>query len=129
MGIKINNIDRTNTDAKILPCKILEKKPLSNTTYKLYTATGIIKTCFQSLDLIELKSVHFPSLEAADPTQLPEITLIQACRDNTKWQTPAPDGSKCSCKGSCITNKCHCKKAGLKCSTKCHPSNQCQNKF
>ena len=129
VGIKINNVDRTNTEAKFLPCKILEKKPLANSPYKLYSATGIIKTRFQSQDLIEMKSVHFPSLETVDPTQLPEITLIQASRDNTKWKTPAPDGSRCSCKGSCITNKCRCKKAGLKCSTKCHPSNQCQNKF
>ena len=129
VGIKINNVDLTNTDAKILPCKILEKKPLSNSSYKLSSATGIIKTRFQSQDLIEMKSVHFPSLETVDPTQLPEITFIQASRDNTKWKTPAPDRSRCSCKGSCITNKCRCKKAGLKCSTKCHPSNQCQNKF
>ena len=33
-----------------------------------------IKTRFQSLKVVEMKSVHFPSLEAADPTQLAETT-------------------------------------------------------
>ncbi|CAB5384077.1 unnamed protein product [Rhizophagus irregularis] len=37
-------------------------------------------------------------------------------------------GGICNCKGECNSNKCHCKKAGGDCSSRCHSGRSCQNK-
>ena len=130
VGIKIHQADRTNTDAKLLPCKVLSIDSSKSTPYQLYCASGILKTRYTSVDLVSMQQVRFPALEEVDPDTLGETTVIQASRENGRW-TAAPSGSVCSCKGSCITNRCRCKKAQLKCSTKCHTSvvGLCQNKF
>ena len=130
VGIKIHQVDRTNTDAKLLPCKVLSIDTSKSTPYRLYCATGILKTRYTSVDLVNMKQIHFPALEAVDPETLDETTVIQASRENGRY-TAAPSGSVCSCKGSCITNRCRCKKANIKCSTKCHTGavGPCQNKF
>ena len=93
-------------------------------------ASGILKTRYTSVDLVSIQQVRFPALEEVDPETLSETTVIQASKENGRW-TVAPSGSVCSCKGSCITNRCRCKKAQLKCSTKCHTSvvGLCQNKL
>ena len=129
VGIKIHQADRTNTDAELLPCKVLSIDSSKSTPYQLYCASGILKTRYTSVDLVSMQH-RFPALEEVDPETLSETTVIQASRENGRW-TAAPSGSVCSCKGSCITNRCRCKKAQLKCSTKCHTSvvGLCQNKF
>lgn len=130
VGIRIHQADRTNTDPKILPCKVLDKDPTKSAQYQIYCASGIIKGRCLASDLVNLEHVHVPALHDVNPETLPETSMINACRTNTRWKTTATE-SVCFCKGSCITNKCRCKKAGLKCSTKCHPSDHtvCQNRF
>ena len=50
--------------------------------------------------------------------------------DVTNWQASKKVHDVCQCKGSCITNRCCCKKRGIKCSTKCHINSMaCQNKI
>ena len=130
VGIKIHQADCTNTDAKLLPFKVLSIDSSKSTQYQLYCASGILKTRYNSVDLVSMQQVRFPALEEVDPETLSETTGIQASRENGRW-TAVPSGSVCSCKGSCITNRCRCKKAQLKCSTKSHTSvvGLCQNNF
>ena len=73
VGIRIHQVDRTNTDAKLLPCKVYGKDPTKSAQYELYCATGILKTRYQSSDLINMQHVHFPSLEQINPLSLEEI--------------------------------------------------------
>ena len=35
---------------------------------------------------------------------------------------------KCNCTGNCITKRCKCYKAGLKCNSRCHNQRSCTNK-
>ena len=49
VDIKIHLTDRTNTDAKLLPCKVLRIDSSKLTPYQLYCASGILKQCFPSL--------------------------------------------------------------------------------
>ena len=35
----------------------------------------------------------------------------------------------CNCKSDCNNNKCHCKKAGGSCNSRCHSGRSCQNKW
>ena len=37
-------------------------------------------------------------------------------------------GGLCNCKSECNNNKCHCKKMGKKCNSRCHSGRSCQNK-
>ena len=133
VGINVHEVDRTNTDARLLPCKVLSMKEKDETTfYRVYTAHGILKNHFSVDDLADMRNVFFPSLENIDTEDLEEISIIQAARKNNSWNVSAVKGKTlCSCKGTCITNKCRCKKSGLKCSTKCHISNIniCQNRI
>ena len=47
VGVKIHHADRTNTDARLLPCKVFETKTVDNfVVYRLYNPPGIIKICF-----------------------------------------------------------------------------------
>ncbi|KAL8580453.1 hypothetical protein ACOMHN_001222 [Nucella lapillus] len=52
VGIKIHKVDRTNTSAKLLPCKVLATKPLDHNLklFKVYTTSGIIKNWFREID-------------------------------------------------------------------------------
>lgn len=128
VGVRISSVDRTNTDGKLIPCKVLKKDDRSRTPYQVYSAAGIIRTHFSALDLADMRTVFFPALEQADPATLEEVTLIRASRENSKWQNPTA-GSTCHCKGTCATLRCQCRKAGLQCATKCHPcSKNCSNR-
>ena len=99
--------------------------------YKLFSVSGIIKNWFHSEELVDMRSVHFAHLHDLDPGTLVEVTIIQASRAETGWQTVASLSSKptvCKCKGNCTTKKCCCRKVGIECGTKCHPDNRsCKN--
>ena len=119
VGVHIHYIDRTNTDAKMLHCKVAEVKPKG--TYRLFCEHGLLKGVFAGCDLVDLTSSSFPAQNAIDShcDALEEVTLIQASRMTNKWTTPQRS-TVCTCQGSCVTSHCRCKKNGPKCSTKCH---------
>ena len=130
VGIKMHSIDRTNTDARILPCKVLDIKPNSQVPYQLYTTTRILQARFSAKDMQDLGKVPFQALDATDPATLTEISVIRASREYSSWNSKPSENTVCSFKGSCITKRCTCRKNGLKCSTKCHTSSSCcQNHF
>ncbi|CAH1264333.1 KRBA2 [Branchiostoma lanceolatum] len=108
VGIRINEVDRTNTDQRLIPCKVLEVSDKGqDITYRVYSAEGRLKNSFKSEDLVDMTNVCFPALESTDVESLEEVTLIKAARKNSAWKANAAKGhSVCSCKGSCISNKC-----------------------
>ena len=57
VGIKIHQADRTNTDAKLLSCKVLSIDSSKSTPYQLYYASGILKTRYTSVDLVSMQQV------------------------------------------------------------------------
>ncbi|KAK7096356.1 hypothetical protein V1264_005658 [Littorina saxatilis] len=77
--------------------------------------------------MVDLRNVHFSQLQSVDVETLNEISIIQASRLNTHWT--ATGSAACSCRGKCHNMKCKCKRAGLPCSTKCHPKSAiaCKN--
>ena len=131
VGIKIHNADRTNTDARLLPCKVYEVTIKNDIKcYRIYSATGKLKNTFTGEELVDMKNVVFPVLATVDPSSLEEVSIVQASRGATNWQSSKKGHDVCQCKGSCITNRCCCKKKGIKCSTKCRVSSMsCQNKI
>ena len=113
VDIRAKEIERKNTDDKLLPCKVLEitVKKWSK-MYKLWSHAGGIKQLFSIGELVDMCNVHFAAKSNLDPTLLDEITIIQASGRNSNWQITIVRNMH-FCKGSCINNRSCCKKAGL----------------
>jgi len=112
VGIKIDKVDRTNTDPKILPAVVLEKK---DDKIKVACEFGIINQWW-SLDSVVLLSTVPEGLINLQTNELKEISLITASR---LYVRGGIDGVTFSCKGSCKTKQCACRKKNISCSTKC----------
>ena len=86
--IRIDEVDRTNTDPRLVPCKVLEVQTEghTDTLYKVYTTGGGVKTKLWSEELLDTPNVCFPVLQNVDVANLEDITLIPATRINTGWK-------------------------------------------
>ena len=101
VGIKIHSADRTNTDARLLPCKVMEVSVKNGKKfYRIYSASGILKNKFTGEELADMKNVTFPSLSSADPSNLEEVSLVQASRATTNWQASKRSMMYVSAKGA-----------------------------
>ena len=122
LRVQIDLIDfRTNTDARLVPCKVLKTKTHdTQQSCQVYSKAGIIKNWFKAEDLVQIKHAEFEDLTETDLNTLHKITLIQASRARSGWHTAAGAANKCNCKTSCKTKRCCCRKAGLPCGSKCH---------
>ncbi len=119
VGLKIADVDRSNTAPSILPCKIIEiirKEESFNTLYKVATVDGIISDSFSSTDFMDLSQTVSADLRQIDTSTLPTISFIQACQIFTQYKSI----HACKCTGACDTNRCPCKKKSVKCCSKCH---------
>ncbi len=119
IGLKIANVDRSNTAPSILPCKIIQiitKEETSNIMYKVASSNGIISDSFSSSDFIDLSDTLSAELRRLDCANMPSISFIQACQLFTHYKSI----NTCKCAGSCDTKRCPCKKQSIKCCSKCH---------
>ncbi|CAF0917641.1 unnamed protein product [Didymodactylos carnosus] len=128
VGIKISEVDRTNTSSTILPCKITnvcQRGDCGMQLYEVVTIYGLIKDLYQSEVFYDLSSSSFAELRALNVVNLPRITFIQACQFYTDFRS----FETCKCAGTCDTNRCPCKKRKTLCCTKCHKgkTSQCKN--
>jgi len=118
--INIPRIDRTSVDRRSLPCKVLEV--LDGGLYRLGCAHGILENCYQ---VCEMESV---SATFTELTNIPNnrILLTQAARLQS---SATVQRSVCCCKSNCNTNRCPCKRSGVGCGSRCHPSqSKCINR-
>lgn len=113
IGIKIDKVDRTNTDPKILPAVVLEKK---DDKIKVACEFGLINQWWP-LDSVVLLSTVPENLVNLQTNNLKETSLITASR---LYVRGGIDGVTCSCKGACKTKQCACRRKNIPCSTKCH---------
>ena len=128
IGLKIADVDRSNTAPSILPCKIvriIQKDGASDTMYKVTSLNGVITDAFSSSDFVDLSNTLSAELRQLNATNLPSISFIQACQMFTHYKSV----QACKCTGSCDTKRCPCKKRSIKCCSKCHrgKSVDCKN--
>jgi hypothetical protein len=88
VGLKVSDVDRTNTSSTILPCKITNSKDQDGETlYKVATKNGNIQESFQSTVFLDLTSSNFAALRDFDTGTLSTITFIQACQIYTNFRS------------------------------------------
>ncbi|CAF1125771.1 unnamed protein product [Rotaria sordida] len=88
VGLKVSDVDRTNTSSTILPCKIIDKYVRNGEfIYTVATKDGIIKEHFDSLTFLDLTTANFGSLRAINIDELPTITFIQASQIYTNFKS------------------------------------------
>ncbi|CAF4583990.1 unnamed protein product, partial [Didymodactylos carnosus] len=126
VGVQIHTVDRTNTDAKLLPCLIPEKnRKNDDLVFKLVCQYAKLQNAFSVENLVDLKSAYPQELKQLNVDELKGISFIEACK---LYVSGAVSGSTCDCKSKCTTEHCPCKKANVSCSTKCHSKRgACQN--
>lgn len=129
VGIKIADVDRSNTAPSILPVKIIEKQIVDDSLQVRYRVTsdiGIIADTYLPTDLIDLTDTVSLKLRRIDHTVLPLVSFIQASKHFTNFRTI----SACKCNGLCDTIRCPCKSRGIVCCNKCHRGKQtsCKNR-
>ncbi|CAF5222111.1 unnamed protein product, partial [Rotaria magnacalcarata] len=98
-------VDRTNTDAKLLPCLI-----------------GKLENIYSVENRVDLKRIYPVELKQLVVDNLKDITFIEACKFYVRAST---SGRTCDCKGKCASKQCPCKKDEVFCSTKCHSKRDC----
>ncbi|CAF2943804.1 unnamed protein product [Rotaria sp. Silwood2] len=117
VGLKVSDVDRTNTSSTILPCKIVDLKDYDGEIlYNVATINGIIEQSFQSTAFLDLTTSNFMALRNLNTDSLSSITFIHACQLYTNFKS----AGTCKCNGDCSTNRCQCKKKNQKCCSKCH---------
>ncbi len=97
VGLKIDKVDRTNTDSKLLPCKIIAKE---EERVKLACVHGIIDQWWPINVLVGLSAVPH-ELVHLQVDELPEISMIAASK---LYVRGAINGVCCSCKGGNMEN-------------------------
>jgi hypothetical protein len=122
VGIQIDRVDQTDTDPKILPSIVVEKRDAKKV--KVACAFGVINQWLPLESLVKLSIVP-EQLVQLDKAQLKEISVISA---SNLFVRNAVNGTTCSCKGACKTKQCVCKKNNVFCSTKYHKNgSDCEN--
>ncbi len=118
VGVRIHSVDRTNTDAKLLPCLIIEKfETDGKITFKLACQYGKLENTYSVEELVDLTMACPEELKQIGIGDLRDVTFIEACKLYVRGSTT---GRTCDCKGKFGTKQCPCKKMGTYCSTKCH---------
>ncbi|CAF1377457.1 unnamed protein product, partial [Didymodactylos carnosus] len=126
IGLKISDVDRTNSSSTVLPCKVVRcNTENGKTLYTVATQTGIIIETFESATFLDLTTANFATLRALNTDLLPLITFIQACQIYTNFKS----ADTCKRADTCNTKRCPRKKNNHKCCTKCHggKATKCEN--
>ncbi|CAM4796217.1 unnamed protein product [Rotaria magnacalcarata] len=121
VGLRIDKVDRTNTDPKLLSCVIIA---IEEEKVKFACVHGVINQWWTFTSFVGLSAAphELTHLKLED---LQEISMITASK---LYVRGAVNGICCSCKGGCKTKQCACKRNQVFCSTKCHKNTSyCKN--
>ena len=116
--VRVPSKDRGPCDMQRVPGVVVN---VSNGFNKIRTQFGALKTRYRS-DALEKCAVRVVEMEGWESDNV--LTLREAARKFNKRETEV---SVCKCKSNCLTKRCICIKQGVKCTTRCHSGNSCDN--
>ena len=117
--IVVSKIDRFSTDCSTFSCKIIKK---IEDKYQIRSKFEIIGVSYFAGELKLLEIIAFSKLDEipSNKISIREAAHLQSIRLVSE--------GLCNYKSECNNNKCHCKKMGEKCNSRCHSGHLCQNK-
>ncbi|CAF1180310.1 unnamed protein product [Rotaria sordida] len=96
VGIKFHTVDILNTDAKLLPCLIVDKiEKDEKITFKLVCQYGKLENSYSVEHLIDVKLACPEELKPIVLDDLKDITFIRTCKFHVRASTT---GRTCDCK-------------------------------
>ena len=120
--VPIPDVDRGRCEYPSLKAIVLEAHPGGH-LWKLGCKSGVLDQWY-SRNQFQPTLEKFMSMD--DVPMDKEISLRSAARLES---IGGGQGIfKCNCTGNCITNRCKCHKAGMKCNSRCHNKRSCTNK-
>ena len=118
IGIQVDKVDRTNCDARLMPCLIEERVDKSSTpSYRLISPFGRLSSLFPVHHLTPLSCPIPDSVLNMEKTNIPTVSFVHACKMFARTAVAAT----CDCKTKCKSKICPCRRSSIPCSTKCHP--------
>jgi hypothetical protein len=116
--VPVPEFDRGRSDPANLIGVILNKTAGS---FKVGTKAGILSGKFSRNQLEGIKFNGFTNRNVPDE----EITIRTAVR--TLSVGHGQGYKRCHCSSTCLTKRCSCMKAGIRCNSACHPKRSCKN--
>ena len=118
VAVPVSQFDRSKGDPPNVIGIVLS---VEDSGYAIGTKQGIIRG---RLSRNQFEFVQFRGLKAEDvpPEQLSirEILRAQSVCGEQGFQ-------RCHCRSNCLTKRCSCLKAGLRCNSACHSHRSCEN--
>ena len=116
--VRVPSKDRGPCDMQRVPGVVMKA---TNGFYKIHTQFGVLTTRYRTdeLEKSAVKVVDVNGWESDDT-----LTLREAARRFNNRETEV---AVCQCKSKCLTKRCKCFKEGLKCTSRCHSGNSCNN--
>ena len=121
VALAIPQADRSSTDMRRLPCRVVAVSGEVRKGYKLMCCYGILSRMFCAGDL----SPFHGDVGIPDEARRQVVSLREAARktaSSTRFTC-----NKCNCFGDCRSRKCSCVVNGISCSNHCHPQHRCMN--
>ena len=119
--VPIPDVDRGRCDARNLVGRVISK---SNDMFKIGVRAGILNKMYSRN---QIEKCSRPLMTEHDINSTVTVSLRGALKSGSSG---GQGYIKCGCKGikKCTTNKCVCFKNKLKCNSRCHNCNTCNNK-
>ena len=123
---RTDDVDRGMADAQNILCVIIDKK---NDLFQLGSRAGVLDS-YVACNSIEKTNLVTEFNEEFIPKKKTGEYVFVSSREAVRILSIGHGQGflKCACTGDCATNRCSCRKAELKCSSKCHEKQyKCRN--
>ena len=118
VAVPVPTFDRSKGDPPNIIGVVME---VEGTKYTIGTSQGVIKgrLARNQFEFVKYKGISVANVPAK------ELTLREIVR--AKSICGGQGFKKCSCRSNCLTRRCSCLKAGLRCNSACHSHKFCSN--
>ena len=118
VAVPVPTFDRTKGDRPNIIGVVME---VEGTKYTTGTCQGVIKgrPARNQLEFVKYKGISVANVPAKELT-LREIVRAKSIYGGQSFK-------KCSFRSNCLTQRCSCLKAGLRCNSACHSHKSCSN--
>ena len=118
VAVPVPTFDRSKGDPPNIIGVVME---VEGTKYTIRTSQGVIKgrLARNQFEFVKYKGISVANVPAKELTLREIVRAKSICGDQ--------GFKKYSCRSNCLTQRCSCLKAGLRCNSACHSHKSCSN--